>query len=168
MRFIKNTFEAYKEIWMSLSIILLLLALEYSARRAILQKHLLSSKGFLQVEDDILEAAVIFLILLGGILSYRRRRRKERAELEILRSILITLNSELIEPLNVILADISLLLKSENRLVAENRSVIHRIDCASSKIRDLIFQLSRIDRIELDPQLRIEDDWDVRPSQSPR
>jgi|GEM_PF-2687515 len=149
MRILRDLFGRYKEIWISLILAVLFLVFDMTTTRAILQMHLLRSKRLFRLEDYILEAIVVLLMLLGGVLAYRERKRRQQAETKILKAILTTLNHDLTDPLSVILANISLLLKSENRLVAENKSVIHKMETASSKIRALIFQLSQVDRIDL-------------------
>ncbi|HET6371073.1 MAG TPA: histidine kinase dimerization/phospho-acceptor domain-containing protein, partial [Nitrospiria bacterium] len=142
-------FERYKEIWVSLIVILSFLFAEYFAKRTILRQHLLSSGRFYLLEDYMLEIVVILLILGGGVFSNLTRMRRQRAEVKIMKDILVTLNQEMSNPLTVILGNISLLLKSENRLAAENRSVIHQIETASHKIGDLIVELSRMEQVEL-------------------
>jgi signal transduction histidine kinase len=159
MRNLKYLFEKYKEIWVSLIVILSFLTAEYFAKRSILRQHLLSSGRFYLLEDYLLEIVVILLILGGGVFSYLTRKRRQRAEIKIMKDILVTLNQEMSNPLTVILGNISLLLKSENRLAAENRSVIHQIESASHKIGDLIVELSRMEQVELVSPSEVNRTW---------
>jgi signal transduction histidine kinase len=149
MQKLKYLFEKYKEIWVSLVVILSFLAVEYFVKKTILRQHLLTSGRLYLMEDYLLEIVVILLILGGGVFSCLTRKRRQKAEVKILKDILVTLNQEMSNPLTVILGNISLLLKSENRLAAENRLVIHQIETASQKIRDLIVQLYRLEQVDL-------------------
>jgi len=105
------------------------------------------------MDHFLVKITAIFLVLLAGIFSYRRRKRRQQEELNILNSILITLNHEITHPVGLILANISLLLNPGNRLAGENKLVIHRLETAASRIRGMIFQLSQIDRVDLSSYL---------------